>query len=153
MNAVSHNIKPIVIKKEYKHSIEKVFSAFSQKTAFEQWIAPSDEIGTEVLIYDFNVGGQYKVKFSVPGFGNMFLSGEFININKPNQICFTWVWDKPDIHAGINSLVTADFFEHEEYTKLVVTHENLSTLEATTRHTQGWNGTLTRLEKHLINNA
>lgn len=153
MNAVSNSIRPIVIEKEYKHSIERVFSAFSQKMAFEQWIAPSDEIETEVLIYDFTVGGQYKVRFTVPGLGSMFLSGEFIGINEPKQICFTWVWAKPDIHADINSLVTVDFFEHEEYTKLVITHENLSTLEATARHAQGWHGALTRLEKHFINKS
>ncbi len=149
MTAISNKIEPIEIEKLYKHSISKVFSAFSKKETFEQWIAPSDEITTKMLLHDFKIGGQYRIEFSVPKIGTLFLSGEYVRIEYPNQICFTWVWEKPDIHAGINSLVTVNFLQHKEYTKLVITHENLSTLQATERHIQGWSGTLTRLDQLL----
>ena len=150
MTAVSNKIEPIVIEKIYKHSIDKVFNAFSQKTAFEQWISPMDIFDTKILLFDFKVGGKYRIEFIVPETGTLLLGGEYVNIKHLQQICFTWIWEKPDMHAGINSLVTANFQERNEYTKLQITHENLSTLPATVRHTQGWNGTLLRLEQFLI---
>ncbi len=149
MTAISNKIEPIAIEKIYKHSINKVFNAFSKKTAFEQWISPTDKIGTRVLLYDFKVGGKYRIEFSAPEVGTLLLGGEYVNIEYLKQICFTWVWEKPDMHAGINSLVTANFLKHKEYTKLEITHENLSTLQATERHIQGWNGTLLHLEQFL----
>ena len=147
MTAVNKKNETIVVEKLYKHHINRVFDAFSKKASFEQWIAPSDEIGTKILLHDFKVGGQYRIEFTVPEAGSLFLGGKFIYIEPPKQICFTWVWEEPDIHAGINSLVTVDFLEIKRQTKLVITHENLSTLQATERHIQGWNGTLIRLNR------
>ncbi len=147
MTAISNKIEPIVIEKLYRHPIDKVFNAFSQEKAFEQWIAPSDKIETKILLYNFKVGGKYRIKFSVTEADSMFLGGEYVNIEHLKQICFTWVWENTDIHAGINSLVTANFLKHKNHTKLEITHENLSTIQATERHIQGWNGTLLRLEQ------
>lgn len=149
MTAISNKIEPIVIEKLYKHSIDKVFNAFSKEKAFGQWIAPSDEIKTRVLLYDFKVGGKYRIEFSVPEAGAIFLGGEYVHIEYLKQICFSWIWEKPDIHAGINSLVTANFLKYKNYTKLEITHENLSTIQAMERHAQGWNGTLLRLNQLL----
>ncbi len=151
MNAIINKIAPIIIEKIYEHPINKVFQAFSHKAAFEQWIAPSNEITTNILLHDFKVGGQYRIEFTVPDIGVLFLGGEYVHLEINKQICFTWVWEKPDIHAGINSLVTADFIDHGEYTKLIITHENLSMVQTTERHTQGWNGALLRLDNFLIN--
>ncbi len=149
MTAVSNKTETIQIEKLYKHSIGKVFNAFSRKEIFEQWIAPSDEIGTKILFHDFTIGGRYRIEFSVPKLGTLFLGGEYVHIEYPKQICFTWVWEKPDIHAGINSLVTVNFLKHKDYTKLVITHDNLTTLQATERHVQGWSSTLIRLDQFL----
>ncbi len=149
MTGTSNKVNPIIIEKIYKHPIYKVFNAFSKKAAFEQWIAPSDKIRTKILSYDFKVGGKYRIKFTIPEVGTSFLGGEYVHIENQKQICFTWVWDNPDIHAGINSLVTVNFIKQKEYTKLEVTHENLSTLQAVERHIQGWNGTLLRLDQLL----
>lgn len=149
MTAIRNMIQPIVVEKLYKHSIDKVFNAFSQKKAFEQWVAPSDEIKTKILLYDFNVGGKYRIEFSMPDVGTVFLGGEYVHIEYLKQICFSWIWEKPDVHADINSLVTVNFIKHKDYTKLKITHENLSTIEATERHLQGWDGTLLRLNKFL----
>jgi len=151
MTARCNKIEFIIIDRHYKHSPERVFEAFSRKAAFEQWIAPSDEIGTRVLLHDFKIGGQYRIEFSIPDSGKLFLKGEYVHIEQPRQICFTWEWEEPDVHAGINSLVTVDFLEHKGNTRLTITHENLSTLQATERHIQGWNGALLRLEKLITN--
>ncbi len=150
MSAINNKIEPIVIERIYKHPVKKVFDAFSHKAAFEQWVAPSNEINTNILIHEFKIGGQYRIEFTVPEVGTLFLAGEYVHIERHKQICFTWVWEKPDIHAGINSLVTADFLDHGEYTRLIITHENLSMLQVVERHTQGWNGALRRLDNFLI---
>jgi uncharacterized protein YndB with AHSA1/START domain len=149
MTASSNKIEPIVINRFYEHPREKVFKAFSCKKAFEQWIAPSDDIGTKVLLHNFRVNGLYRIEFSIPETGILSLRGEFVHIDYPRQICFTWLWEEPDVHAGVNSLVTVDFIEIDGSTKLSLTHENLSSLESVERHTLGWSGALARLNKSL----
>jgi len=149
MTTISNAVEPVIIERLYKHSPDKVFKAFSNRASFEQWIAPTDDIGTRILLYDFKVGGHYRIEFSIPNAGTLFLKGEYVHIKRPNQICFTWVWEEPDVHAGIDSLVTVNFLEHKNFTKLVITHEKLSLTQANARHTQGWNGALTRLENFL----
>ncbi|MBL1321571.1 MAG: SRPBCC domain-containing protein [Methylophaga sp.] len=123
MTAIINKIEPIVINRFYEHPPEKVFAAFSCKKAFEQWIAPSDNIDTRVLLHDFRINGLYRIEFSIPEIGKSFLGGEFIHIDCPRQICFTWLWEEPYIHAGVNSLVTVDFIELNGSTKLSLTHE------------------------------
>ncbi len=145
MTAKSNYIEPIVIERLYKHPVNKVFNAFSNKESFKQWIAPSVEIKTKILLQEFYVGGRYRIEFIVPEAGVSILSGEYVHIKHLQQICFTWIWEEPDIHAGINSLVTADFLEYEGFTKLTITHEKLSTPKEIERHTRGWNASLGRL--------
>jgi len=145
MDTKSNVINPIIIEKLFKQSVGKVFNTFANKELFEQWIAPSDEIETKILLHDFSVGGCYRIEFIVPDAGTLVLSGEYIHIQPLQQICFTWVWEEPDVHAGINSLVTADFLEYEGQTKLIITHEKIPTPQEIERHFQGWNASLERL--------
>jgi len=137
------------IKRIYQHSLERVYEAFSNKEYFGQWIAPSDDINTNVLIYDFRIGGQYKLAFDIPQIGHQILSGEFIHIQPLQQICFTWGWEDQDIQVEVSSLVTADFLYHNGETELVITHEKLPSLQERKRHDLGWQHSLERLNNFL----
>lgn len=145
MSVRSNTATPIVIRRLIEHVPERVFDAFSHSKALVAWLAPSDDIVATAMEHDFNVGGRYRVAFALADGNQTVLAGEFVVIERPSKICFTWVWEEPDIHAGIQSLVTVDLLEADGGTELIINHENLSTIEAVDRHTQGWLGTIKRL--------
>ncbi|MBV1915644.1 MAG: SRPBCC domain-containing protein [Pseudomonadales bacterium] len=149
--AVKNQIDPIVLTRSYKHSSEKLFEAFSSAASFERWIAPSDAIATKLLQHEFKVGGKYRIQFTLPDGNASYLGGEYLLIDKPTQLVFTWQWEKPDIHSDIKSLVSVTISPKYGKTELKITHENLSTIDATERHTDGWQGTIERLTTLLLN--
>ena len=146
---VNNPVPTISIERTYKHAKEKVFQAFSQQTAFALWIAPAEEIQTEILEFQFKEGGKYRIAFHIPNGPTLYLGGEYVKISKPNQIVFTWQWEEPDENAGINSLVTVDFTATESGTRLNLTHENLANIAMKERHAAGWSGSLNRLTQYL----
>ncbi|MGX9417681.1 SRPBCC family protein [Vibrio sp. WJH972] len=141
--------KPIILKKIFNHGIEDVFNAFATGESLEQWLSPANNIKAKTLFHQFKVGRGYKISFTLPDEQELILSGEFLEIKKPTKIIFTWLWEKPDIHAGINSLVTVELKKQKKETELTITHQKLLTTEAITRHSQGWEGTIERLQNWL----
>lgn len=141
--------EPIILKKIFNHDIENVFDAFSTGKSLEQWLSPADNIKAKTLFHQFEVGGKYKISFTLPDLQELILSGEFLEIENPGKITFTWLWEEPDIHAGINSLVTVNLKKQKEATELTITHQKLSTAEAIIRHSQGWKCTVERLQNWL----
>lgn len=142
---VKNQIEPIVLTRCYEQSSKKLFEAFSRADAFEQWIAPSDAIITKVLQFEFKVGGKYRIQFILPDGNESYLGGDYLLIDKPGQIIFTWQWEEPDVHSHIKSLVSVNISSKYGKTELKITHENLSTIDATERHTLGWKGAVERL--------
>ncbi len=141
--------EPIVLTRIFSHKIEDVFDAFSTGESLEKWLAPADEIEAKTLFHQFKVGGDYKIVFTLADGQKLTLSGKFLEIKQPVRIVFSWQWEEPDIHAGINSIVTVDLEKQEEKTQLTITHQKLSTAQAVTRHSQGWAGTVARLHNWL----
>ena len=140
---------PLVLRQTYPHDRVRVFDAFASATALEQWFSPSPDVGTDVVEFAFRAGGRYRITFALPKGAETSISGEFIRIERPIQLCFTWRWEKPDPHAGIDTLVTIDFIDADGSTEVVVSHEKLEGTEMKARHSAGWLGAMQRLQAWL----
>lgn len=141
--------QPLVVKREFAYGREQVFKAFANAEALQQWIAPDNSFETKVLEFNFHTGGHYRIEFILPNGVHTSLSGQYKIINQPKQLSFTWCWEKPDPHAGIESLVTVDFHEKHNATEVVISHIKFTNSEMKQRHSTGWLGTLTRLQTWL----
>ncbi len=145
-----NNGSTIVLTRTFSHPPERVFDAFSTAEAIARWLSPSDEIHMSVQGFDFMVEGSYKYLFRVPNQGELELTGRFLEIDRPTRLSFSWCWQEPDPHAGIDSHVLVEFFEVPEGTRLSLTHTKLDGVGMNKRHDAGWNGSLRRLETHLL---
>ena len=67
-------------------------------------------------------------------------------IDPPHRLVFTWTWEPPDRHAGIETLVTVVLEASGDETEVVVTHDRFPTNASRDRHETGWDTTLDRLE-------
>jgi uncharacterized protein YndB with AHSA1/START domain len=142
-------VKALVLRRSYPRNRLCVFDAFASADALEQWFSPASDISTRVIEFDFRSGGRYRIVFSLPDGTETSLRGEFTRIDRPIQLRFTWCWEKPDPHAGLDTLVTIDFVDKGGITEVVVSHEKMEDSEARDRHSAGWRGALERLHAWL----
>lgn len=122
----------------------RVFAAFSEASALERWFCPVPEVDIAVRQFEFRPGGRYRFHYQFPSGGSV-VTGQYLTIDPPNRLIFTWTWEPPDPHAGVETLVTIDFTEESGGTRVIVQHERFPTEALVERHRNGWARTLDRL--------
>jgi uncharacterized protein YndB with AHSA1/START domain len=72
--------------------------------------------------------------------------GEYVELDKPNRLVFTWGWDgSADVPPG-SSTVVIELATDGKGTSLRFVHKDLPSAEAVASHTHGWDHYLPRLE-------
>ena len=72
--------------------------------------------------------------------------GEYIEIDKPNKLVFTWGWDgSEDVPPG-SSTIEIELASDGDRTSLRFVHKDLPNAEAIASHAHGWDHYLPRLE-------
>lgn len=135
----------LIIKKHFSLPPSKLFELLASPRYLKQWFSPSNQIDIEVEAHDFKEGGDYLIRYKVPGDEELRVSGSFLEIQHPNLVSFTWEWLPPDVHAGISTKVTWRLTESDEGTELTVIHQKMPNREYKERHHAGWLGALEQL--------
>jgi uncharacterized protein YndB with AHSA1/START domain len=135
------------VRRTYTAPPDVVFRALTERDLLERWFRPSPDVTVRVEDLDPRVGGRYRFVFHLPGDQRSVVIGEYRVVARPRQLAFTWTWEPPDPHAGIDTLVTIDLSEKDGGTELVLTHAGFPTEEAKRRHEQGWSGGLDALRE------
>jgi uncharacterized protein YndB with AHSA1/START domain len=72
--------------------------------------------------------------------------GEYVEIEKPNKLVFTWGWDgSEDVPPG-SSTIEIELTSDGDGTSLRFVHRDLPNAEAIASHAHGWDHYLPRLE-------
>lgn len=143
----------LVVRRWYEAPQEVVFRAFTERQLLERWLCPAPDIALTVAELDLRIGGRYRLLYRMPDGRVVPVIGEYRTISPPKQLVFTWTWEPPDPHAGIETLVTVDLLERDSGTEVVITHERFPTEEKMRRHRSGWTGALERLDLLLAAEA
>ncbi len=135
--------KSLKFERTLKAAPETVFAAWSTAEAMSAWFGPAT-IKTEVTEFDFVVGGSYRLVMK--GTENQYhLSGQFIAIDEPRHLAFTWKWDDEDevsrVEVGVEGTGSG--------TQLTVLHSGFQTDESVAAHKEGWEATWPCLDSHL----
>jgi uncharacterized protein YndB with AHSA1/START domain len=72
--------------------------------------------------------------------------GEFVEVDKPNRVVFTWGWDGNDDLPPGSSTIEAEMTPDGNGTNLRFVHRGLATSEQAVSHGKGWDHYLMRLE-------
>ncbi|MEP6666098.1 MAG: SRPBCC domain-containing protein [Nocardioidaceae bacterium] len=118
-----------------KAPIETVFPFFTDPERYAQWM------GTEATV-EAAPGGAYHVRMR----DGVEAAGEFVEIDAPKRIVFTWGWVGDDVVAPGSTRVEVTLSEDgQSGTDVVLRHFGLSGTEQIEHHTQGWELYLARL--------
>jgi len=138
----------VVVERTLAASRERVFRAWTDPGLMEKWFSPMDKttVGVEANVVE---GGKYRIGMRGQDGVVSYVSGRYIEIEPPRRLVFTWAWETEP--PGVESLVTIEFFEQGDSTRLVLTHQKLETQQDRDSHRRGWEGCLQHLEQIIVN--
>lgn len=132
----------LTVLRTFEASRERVFRAWTEREALLEWFRPE---GMRVIIskLEVQVGGSFCFDLAD---GSDSLVGTYLEIVRPEKLVFTW--SSAATHNQ-ETVVTVEFIKHGLVTRIVLTHERLSSKEMRSLHQAGWLSLLDQLTKVL----
>lgn len=126
---------------------ETVFDAWLTADVLRRWWPAGSDWQTPIAEVDARVGGTLRLVMRSPDGEELGGTGEFIEIERPERLVYSWTWDGHGAHQGTN-LVEVEFTDAGDGTTLVVlTNSGLPGEEAKRAHREGWQASLDNLER------
>jgi uncharacterized protein YndB with AHSA1/START domain len=124
-----------------------VYRAHSEPGELAKWWGPSGFSAPSVEL-DLRVGGRYRIAMQPPE-GELFhLSGEFLEVDPPARLAYTFWWEEPDPDDR-ETVVTFSLRDLGESTEVTVAQRGFATEGRRALHDQGWTESIDRLEQLL----
>jgi uncharacterized protein YndB with AHSA1/START domain len=107
---------------------------------------------TPELELDLRVGGRYRFTMQPPEGARFHVSGEFLEIDPPSRLAYTFRWDEPTPDDR-ETVVTLTLDAVGEGTELRVRQDEFATEERLALHRGGWTDSLDKLSALLAAGA
>jgi uncharacterized protein YndB with AHSA1/START domain len=135
----------LVVRRRIAATPERLFEAWTRAEEMREWWGPENVkcIAVEV---DLRVGGAYRVANQFPDGTVLWISGEFLIVERPHRLQYTWRVSSAD--AAVER-VTVQFVPVDAHTEVIVTHDHIASEPSRGRHEQGWRGCLAGLTEYL----
>lgn len=134
----------LVVRREIAVPRERVFAAWLDSESLAHWMRPAD-FAKSIVAVDPRVGGGFKIVMVGPTHGSVEHWGEYLAIEPPSLLSFTWISRNTDEKPTV---VTIEFLERGTGTELVLTHRGLPPKQVE-GHRQGWTAILALLQETL----
>jgi uncharacterized protein YndB with AHSA1/START domain len=127
-------------------SVERELAiAASPETVWELLVDPDEAIRWmgQAATFDLRPGGLYRVEV-IPG---NTASGEFVEIDPPRRLVYTWGWE-PGSGSSVppgSTTIEFELIPSDDGTLLRFSHRDLPSAEAAESHAHGWDHYFERL--------
>ena len=112
---------------------ETVFAFFTDPAKMTSWKG-------RIAQLDARVGGTYRVDLN----GHDVIAGEYVEIDPPNRVVFTWGWEGNDVVPPGKSTVEITLIPDGDETVVRLVHRDLPAGQGAS-HAAGWDHFLPRL--------
>ena len=143
---VDESVPALVMERRFSAPVDRVFDAWANSEHLAKWMGPGSCV-TTVDQHDLTPGGAYRWIMEEPD-GQHIVSGEFIEVDRPTRLSFTWMWEFESWGAVV-TVVELAFSADGDGTRMVLTHTKLPSGEALEKHEEGWTGSFDKLDKAL----
>jgi uncharacterized protein YndB with AHSA1/START domain len=144
MTATDEAAPVLVVRRHIAVPRERVFAAWLDSESLAHWMRPGDSTHSTVTV-DARVGGGFRIVMHGPTHGAHEHRGEYLAIEPPSLLSFTWTSRSTDQQATV---VTIEFHEQGMGTELVLTHRGLPS-KAVEGHRKGWTDIVRSLDEAL----
>ena len=126
---------------------DAVFAAFTEPEQLSKWWGPK---GFTIPRLDFEprVGASYRIEMQPPEGDAFHLTGEFREVERPERLAFTFVWEPADAD-DIETVAELSFRDLDESTEVSLSQGPFKTDERLELHRDGWGDSFDRLERLL----
>ena len=126
---------------------DEVFAACVEPEQLAEWWGPAGFTSPSIEL-DVRPGGRYRIAMQPPD-GDLFhLRGEFVAVDRPRRLSYTFVWEPPDPDDQ-ETLVVLTFVATDVGTELTLEQGEFATEARYELHRSGWTDGLERLAAHL----
>ena len=130
----------LVVRRVFPAPRERVFAAWLDPKSLAQWMRPGGMTDATAEV-DPKVGGRFRIVM-IEGPKRYEHNGEYLVIEPPERLEFTWISEATDHRATV---VTLEFLERDGGTELVLTHRRLPVSQVDS-HRSGWTDIMKKLE-------
>jgi uncharacterized protein YndB with AHSA1/START domain len=122
---------------------ERVFALLTVPDELARWFGPHGFTIPEVNV-ELRVGGHYRMTMQPPDAAVFHLSGEFVEIDAPRELRYTFRWEEPDPDDR-TTVVHLELDDVGEGTLVSLTQGVFATAARFDLHRDGWTDSLERL--------
>lgn len=141
------NDTTLMIRRAFKADIETLWTALTRPEAWMKWMG-ANMATPQHAEADLRVGGAWRIEMTGNTTGDPHnVQGEFLEIDQPNRIRFTWAWASNVTESTEVTYALKDLGDGT--TSLTLTHTRFAGTEMRDGHAMGWNGSLDTLETLL----
>jgi uncharacterized protein YndB with AHSA1/START domain len=124
-----------------------VFAAFTDPEQLRKWWGPMG-FSMPSLEFDPQVGKRYRLEMQPPEGDAFYLTGEFLAVEPPARLAYTFVYEDPD-PDDVETEVELAFRERDGSTEVGFRQGEFKTDARYALHHDGWSDTFERLERFL----
>jgi uncharacterized protein YndB with AHSA1/START domain len=139
------------LRRVFNTSIEHLFDCFTDPSLIVGWWGPAGSTCPGARA-DLVVGGSYR--FEILGAESaevVVVCGEYVEIDSPNRLVFTWRWEGGGDETTRVTLAFRALPGTAQRAELELLHERFASLDAATRHNEGWSTSLDCLSDFIHN--
>ena len=130
---------------------ERVFRALTEPAALAKWWGPAGFTMPEIEL-DLRVGGGYRFGMQPPDSELFHLAGEFIEIDPPSLLVYTFRWEEPDPDDQ-ETVVRLALDDAADATQLSLSQGDFATDARLTLHRNGWTDSFGKLRQLIESSA
>jgi uncharacterized protein YndB with AHSA1/START domain len=130
---------------------EPIFRALTDPVALARWWGPSGFTTPEIHL-DLRVGGGYRFSMQPPSGDVFHLAGEFLEIDPPSRLAYTFRWEEPDPDDR-QTVVTLSLESVGDATRVTLCQGEFSNSARLELHKSGWTDSLGKLRRLIASGA
>jgi uncharacterized protein YndB with AHSA1/START domain len=138
---------PIVQERILHAAPEEVFAAWSDAEGMAAWMCPGPDTTHATVEVDFRVGGRFRI--IMHGERDYTHSGEYLEIEPPRRLVFTWVSEWVDASEARTRVSVSIEPVGAGRSRIVLVHDELPGTGTYEGHPRGWATILDKLDAHL----
>jgi uncharacterized protein YndB with AHSA1/START domain len=131
------------IKRVLRAPRERVFRALAEPAELARWWGPRGFTTPEIQL-DPRVGGGYRFTMQPPEGDPFHLSGEYLDIDPPARLAYTFRWEEPDPDDR-ETVVTLALREMPDATEVSLSQSGFATEARLALHRVGWGDSFDKL--------
>ena len=141
-------VPALVLRRTYDAPRRAVFDAWTKPEIVARFFGPGDVTIGKVEM-DVRPGGTYRIEMVHADGEHFDVGGTYRELRAPELLSMTWRWQEDDPAEEFDTLLTLEFNDVAGGTELVLTHEQLASVESRDRHANGWGKILDQLATAL----